>query len=420
MLDALPSWFGISDSNDAYGRFVEQHPTWSAVDENGTVVGVLAPRRHTESCEIELLAVMPGWHRRGVGRALVAAFEADAAAGGHRLTHVKTLGPSHPDGGYAATRRFYESVGYLHLEEMPDLWPGNPALIMVKPLPLPAPEARVISATSAPVTQQAIVAALRAAGVCAGATIIVHSSLSRVGWVAGGAQAVVQALVDVVGEGGTIVMPALSSDLSEPSRWVNPPVPESWWPVIRNQRPVYDVALTPPTYVGAVVDCFRHLPGVLRSAHPADSFVAWGPLATQIVDSHPLSPAFGDGSPLSRLYDLDARIVLFGVGHGNNTSLHLAEDRAQWAGKPSIEYGAPVMVGDRREWVTYADIDYDSDDFEALGADFAAATGAETRVPLGYGEVISCSMRAIVDFAVEWLPANRQVRTPGTGAEPGG
>ncbi len=411
MLDALPSWFGIPDSNDAYVRFVEEHPTWSAVDEDGTVVGVLAPRRHTESCEIELLAVLPGWHRRGVGRALVAAFEADAAAGGCRLTHVKTLGPSHPDDGYAATRRFYESVGYLHLEELPDLWPGNPALIMVKPLPLPAPEARVVAATSWPVTQQAIVAALRAAGVRDGATIIVHSSLSRVGWVVGGAQAVVLALVDAVGATGTIVMPALSSDLSEPSRWVNPPVPEAWWPVIRDERPAYDAALTPPTYIGAVVDCFRHLPGVVRSAHPADSFVAHGPLAAQIVGSHPLSPAFGDGSPLSRLYDLDARIVLFGVGHGNNTSLHLAEDRAQWAGKPTIPYGAPVMVDGRRQWVTFDDVDYDSDDFEALGAAFAAATGGETRVPLGYGEITSCSMRAIVDFAVEWLPANRSDQT---------
>ncbi len=173
----------------------------------------------------------------------------------------------------------------------------------------------------------------------------------------------------------------------------------------------YDAALTPPTYIGAVVDCFRHLPGVLRSAHPADSFVAHGPLAAQIVGSHPLSPAFGDGSPLSRLYDLDARVVLFGVGHGNNTSLHLAEDRAQWAGKPTIPYGAPVMVDGRRQWVTFDDVDYDSDDFEALGEAFAAATGGETRVPLGYGEITSCSMRAIVDFAVEWLPANRSDQT---------
>lgn len=407
VLDALPSWFGIPESTEAYIRFVEEHPTWSAVDEDGRVVGVLAPRPHTESCEIELLAVLPGWHRRGVGRALVDAFEAEAAAAGCRMVHVKTLGPSHPDEGYAATRRFYQSVGFLHLEELPDLWPENPALIMVKPLPGPSPEARVIAATAEPVTQAAVVAALRAAGVGNGGTVIVHSSLSRLGWVVGGAQTVVQALVEAVGAGGTIVMPALSSDLSEPSRWVNPPVAEAWWPVIRAERPAYDAALTPPTYIGAVVDCFRHLPGVLRSPHPADSFVAWGPLAEHVVTTHALSPAFGEGSPLSRLYDVDARIVLLGVGHGNNTSLHLAEDRSNWPGKPSLTYGAPMLVDGRREWVTYDDVDYDSDDFEALGAAFAAVTGGETRVPLGYGEVTSCSMRAIVDFAVEWFPANR-------------
>jgi aminoglycoside 3-N-acetyltransferase len=229
----------------------------------------------------------------------------------------------------------------------------------------------------------------------------------------GNGHPVVLALLAAVGPAGTVVMPSLSSDLSEPSRWVAPPVPEAWWPVIRGETPAFDAALTETTWMGAVVDCFRHHPGTVRSSHPADSFIACGPLAEEIVQAHPLSPAFGDGSPLSRLYDLDARIVLLGVGHGNNTSLHLAEHRAQWLGKPTIAYGAPVMVDGRREWVTYDDLDYDSDDFEALGAAFAASTGGETRVPLGYGEVTSCSMRAIVDFAVQWLAANRPPPAPG-------
>jgi ribosomal protein S18 acetylase RimI-like enzyme len=80
------------------------------------------------------MAVDPSWHRRGVGSALVAAIETHLGAEGIRLLHVKTLGASDPDPGYARTRAFYQSVGFLPLEETRDLWPGTPCLIMVKPL----------------------------------------------------------------------------------------------------------------------------------------------------------------------------------------------------------------------------------------------------------------------------------------------
>ena len=140
LLEALPGWFGIPESNDEYVAFAAANPTWSAVDEVGNVLGILAPKAHVASCEIHLLAVTPEWHRRGVGRQLVEVFEADAMANGFRLVQVKTLGASHPVEGYAATRRFYAALGYLELEELTDLWPGNPTAIMVKSLPEPADE----------------------------------------------------------------------------------------------------------------------------------------------------------------------------------------------------------------------------------------------------------------------------------------
>jgi GNAT superfamily N-acetyltransferase len=75
-------------------------------------------------------------HRRGIGRALVGALEADLIAGGVELLQVKTLGPSLPDASYDQTRRFYLHMGFRPLEEIRDLWPGNPCLIMVKVLDL--------------------------------------------------------------------------------------------------------------------------------------------------------------------------------------------------------------------------------------------------------------------------------------------
>lgn len=98
-------------------------------------VGVLLVKRHTPvAAEIHLMAVDRSYHRRGVGCALVARAGSDLAADGVELLQVKTLGPGHPDQAYASTRLFYQALGFLPLEEIPDLWPGNPCLIMVKPL----------------------------------------------------------------------------------------------------------------------------------------------------------------------------------------------------------------------------------------------------------------------------------------------
>ncbi|MGW4955744.1 GNAT family N-acetyltransferase [Nonomuraea sp. NPDC004186] len=132
LLDRLPTWFGIPEANAEYVESATRLPGLLA-HAGAEVIGVLLYRRHfAEAAEIHLMAVSPGWHRRGVGRALVDAVTSDVRADGCRLLQVKTLGAKHPDPGYARTRAFYRAVGFLPLEETDDLWPGNPCLIMVK------------------------------------------------------------------------------------------------------------------------------------------------------------------------------------------------------------------------------------------------------------------------------------------------
>lgn len=135
LLASLPDHFGIPEANAAYVAFTEEHGAWVAVDDDGAVLGLLSGRRHFPECaEIEIMAVRPDRFRRGVGRALVDAFEAQYAADGVRLIEVKTLGPSHPDEGYARTREFYLGLGFLRIEET-DLWgEDNPALILCRPV----------------------------------------------------------------------------------------------------------------------------------------------------------------------------------------------------------------------------------------------------------------------------------------------
>lgn len=267
-------------------------------------------------------------------------------------------------------------------------------------------EGAVVASTARPLTGADVRVALASAGVRSGELIIVHTSLSRLGWIVGGAQTVVHALVEVVGPTGTIVMPA-HTGVSDPARWENPPVPEDWWPIIREQWPAFDASLTPTRAMGAVTECFRRLPDVLHSGHPAVPVVARGPLAATITHAHPLEQSLGDESPMGRLYDLDARIVLLGVDHANNTSLHLCEHRADWPTKTSRADGAPLFVDGQRRWVEYVDLDHRSDDFATLGTAFVASGGAEQQAALGNGAIRTCSMREIVDFGTVWIAASR-------------
>ena len=266
-----------------------------------------------------------------------------------------------------------------------------------------------------PFTVTSITGELRALGLSTGTTVLVHSSLSALGYVVGGARAVVMALNEVLGPQGTLVVPTHSAELSDPSHWRHPAIPEAWWPEVRASMPAFDPELTATRKMGAVAEVVRHLPGFVRSAHPRVSFGAVGPNADFITSAHELKNGFDEHSPLARLYDLDASILLLGVGHVNNTSLHLGEGRAP-ARRPTIIDGAPMLVEGQRRWVTYETLDYDADDFEQLGAALGAA-GLERSGRVGASTSRLMNVVPVVDFAVTWFTQHRTCRP--TTDEPG-
>ena len=173
---------------------------------------------------------------------------------------------------------------------------------------------------------------------------MVHAALSSLGYIAGGAQAVVLALLDAVGADGTLIMPTHSGDLSDPAEWRNPPVPEEWWATIRASTPAFDPELTPTRKMGAIAECLRHVRRVLRSNHPTVSAAAVGPNAEVVVSGHELAFGLGESSPQARLYDLDGWVLLLGVTHANNTSLHLAEYRSTFPNKPWTTHSSPFLI----------------------------------------------------------------------------
>jgi aminoglycoside 3-N-acetyltransferase len=261
-------------------------------------------------------------------------------------------------------------------------------------------EAHAILRSESPQTRDSIAELLRELGVAEGDLLLVHSSLSALGWVVGGELAVVQALLDVLGEEGTLVVPTHSADNTDPSAWENPPVPREWWTVIRDHMPAFDPANTPSRWMGRIAECVRTWPGALRSEHPNGSFAAIGPLAEGLLRGPALVAPFGEDAPLARLYEMDADVLLLGVGYDSHTSFHLAEHRA---GVRSIEtvHGAVFEDGER-VWGSYEEPRYDSSSFAEIGRDFEQRHAVQ-RLCCGRADARLFAMRPSVDFAVNWL-----------------
>ena len=274
-------------------------------------------------------------------------------------------------------------------------------------------EAETISRVKQPNTVATLTRDLRALGLAEGSVVIVHSSLSAIGWTAGGPQAVVEALLTAVGERGTIVMPTHTTQYSDPAGWQAPAVPESWIEIIRRERPAFHPALTPTRGMGAVVECFRTHPRAKRSLHPLYSFAAAGPLADEMTRQS-LDDSMGEHSPLAHLYARDALVLLLGVDHGNNTSLHLAEYRSGVPAKREyydlfVQVDAPPPGREGRRCVHFSDRELDSEGFAFIGAEWEKQASDNDLTVAHVGAVASrlLRQRPVVDYAAKRLPELR-------------
>ncbi|MDQ0192466.1 aminoglycoside N(3)-acetyltransferase [Paenibacillus wynnii] len=244
-------------------------------------------------------------------------------------------------------------------------------------------------------------------GVAKGQTISAHTSLKNLGFVVGGAETMIRSLLDLIGEEGTLMMPSQTWKNLDPSTGVHWEEPVEWWPIIRDHWPAFDKEITPSIGMGAVAEMLRTWPGAKRSNHPARSIAALGKYAEYLTEEHDLSHIFGENSPIDKLYKLDGHVLLIGVGYEKNTSLHLAETRANFPTKQFTNESSAVMVDGNRQWVTYNTQAVDDEDFIRLGNEYDKEQNIRIH-KVGNADVRFMKVRPLIDWTVEWMEKNRQ------------
>ena len=135
LLRSLPLWFGIESAIRQYVLDVEGMPAFVAYFGERSVGFVSLNLRNQWTAEIHVMAIHPEFHRKGIGRNLLAVSEDYLRERRYEFLSVKTISPSSQSKEYEITRRFYFSVGFRPVEEFKTIWgEANPCLLMIKAL----------------------------------------------------------------------------------------------------------------------------------------------------------------------------------------------------------------------------------------------------------------------------------------------
>src|ERR687889_102418 len=193
------------------------------------------------------------------------------------------------------------------------------------------------------VTRSRLARDLELLGLRSDGTVMVHCRMSALGYVVGGAESVVRALLDTVGPEGTLM--AYTGWQDEPPEDLDA-LDEEARRVYLEEHPPYDprVALSRRDH-GRIPEALRTWPGACHSGHPEAGVAAFGPLAEDLTAGHPYDDAYGAGTPYARLVELGGQVVVLGAPLDTVTLVHHAEAVARVPGKRRMGYAMPIMVG---------------------------------------------------------------------------
>jgi aminoglycoside 3-N-acetyltransferase len=236
---------------------------------------------------------------------------------------------------------------------------------------------------------------------------MLHASVRALGWVAGGPDVVIRALLDVLTPAGTLMMYV---------GWEDAPtyefdeMPGDWQHAYLEEWPPFDpVRSRANRQWGILTEYLRTWPGACRSGNPDVSFAAVGSRARWITEDHPLQYGYGPGSPLAKLCEAGGQVLLLGDLLGSITLLHHAEHVARVPNKRIVRYKVPVLRRGQRVWLEVEEFDTDrgivdwgQDYFELIGREFLASGQGRTGM---VGTALSYLVDAapLVEFAVEWM-----------------
>jgi aminoglycoside 3-N-acetyltransferase len=274
-------------------------------------------------------------------------------------------------------------------------------------------ERDLLKHSGGPVTRSRISHDLAALGLGDGDTVMFHTRMSAIGYVAGGPQTIIGALHDVVGTQGTLMVTCGWND-APPYDFVT--WPQAWQEALRAEHPAYDPDLSEADHNnGRLPEALRRRPGAVRSRHPDAGFAALGAAAAELMADHPWDDPHGPDSPLARLVAHGGRVLLLGAPLDTMTLLHHAEALAKAPGKRFVDYEQPILEQGRRVWRRFHDIDSEDgafdysavvpegqEPFEAIARDMlAAGIGRQGRVGAAESHLFEAAQ--VIDFATAWI-----------------
>jgi len=248
---------------------------------------------------------------------------------------------------------------------------------------------------------------LAALGIAPGDTVMLHASVGAIGWIVGGPDRVLEALLDVLGDDGTLMIYVGWDGSPYDVTLGMPELP----PELATVWPPYDPESSHAVRSwGVLGEYLRTWPGARRSRHPDSSFVAVGPRADDLVGDHALQYGMGEGSPLARLCEMGGKVVLLGSSLSNVTLLHHAEHLADVASKRVVHYWMPILENGAKTWVPIEEFDTEGclpwrgsgDLFEAIVQDYVKE-GRGTVGAVGMAKSYLFDAADLVAFAVEWI-----------------
>jgi aminoglycoside N3'-acetyltransferase len=240
-----------------------------------------------------------------------------------------------------------------------------------------------------PIGRDEIVEQLLALGVEPGRVLLVHTAFSKVAPVEGGPIGLIESLLAAVGPQGTLAMPSMSDDDDHP----------------------FDARHTPCRAMGVVAEAFWRRPGVLRSDSP-HAFAAIGREAQALTAPHPYDVPHGLDSPVGRVHELDGQVLLLGVGHDADTTVHLAENLAN-VGYSLTKHLTIVREG-RPVSLEYREIDHCCERFSLLD-EWLEADGRQRRGVVGHAEARLARAHDVVSRALVHLREDDTVFLHGAG-----